>query len=134
MLIFKYKIMYVVPLQCYYNFQFWANNIFLLLILQQNLYLNFAVHETLYPFYVSGLFLYPLRTSENQRFSHIFRGYRKKLVEWNRLKLYTNGYCFCHNNCKTKDEQLLYPKTGYGEYKVKPRDLTFYIMILFKFI
>ena len=37
------------------------------------------------PFHVTGLFLYPLKTSENQRFSYNFRGYRKRPVEWNRL-------------------------------------------------
>ena len=29
------------------------------------------------PFHVIGLFLYPLETAENQRFSDVFRGYRK---------------------------------------------------------
>ena len=31
-------------------------------------------------FYASGLFLYPLKTSDNQRFSDFFREYRKKPV------------------------------------------------------
>ena len=31
-------------------------------------------------------FYTPLKTSENHRFSHIFRGYRKRPVEWNGLK------------------------------------------------
>ena len=34
------------------------------------------------PFHTTGLFLYPLKTSENQRFS-VFRGYRKRPVAWN---------------------------------------------------
>ena len=29
------------------------------------------------PFRVTGLFLYPLKTSKNQRFFYVFRGYRK---------------------------------------------------------
>ena len=35
--------------------------------------------------HVTGLFLYPLKTSENQRFSYVFRGYRKRPVAWNGL-------------------------------------------------
>ena len=38
------------------------------------------------PFYATGLFLYPLKTSENQRFSDVFRGYRKRPVAWNGLR------------------------------------------------
>ena len=30
------------------------------------------------PFYATGLFLYPLKTSENQKFSDVFMGYRKR--------------------------------------------------------
>ena len=30
------------------------------------------------PFYVNGLFLYPLETSENRWFSDVSRGYRKR--------------------------------------------------------
>ena len=33
----------------------------------------------------SDLFLYPLKTSENQRFSDVFRGYKKRSVAWNGL-------------------------------------------------
>ena len=36
----------------------------------------------------TGLFLYPLITSEYQRFSDAFRGYRKRTVAWNRLIAY----------------------------------------------
>ena len=32
------------------------------------------------PFHAAGLFLYPLKTSENQSFSDNFRGYKKKPV------------------------------------------------------
>ena len=34
------------------------------------------------PFYPTGLFPYPLKTSEKQRFPHVFRGYRKRPVTW----------------------------------------------------
>ena len=40
------------------------------------------------PCYVIGLFLYSLKTSENQRFSDVFRWYRKRPVAWNRLIKY----------------------------------------------
>ena len=36
-------------------------------------------------FHATGLFLYPLKTWENQRFSYIFRGYKKRPVAWNGL-------------------------------------------------
>ena len=39
------------------------------------------------PFHATGLFIYPLKTSENQRFSDVFRGYRKRPVAWNELQL-----------------------------------------------
>ena len=38
------------------------------------------------PFHVTGPFLYPLKISENRR-SDIFRGYKKRPVAWNELKL-----------------------------------------------
>ena len=31
-------------------------------------------------FHANGLFQYPLKTSENQRFSDVFKGYRKRPV------------------------------------------------------
>ena len=51
-----------------------------------------CTHTILYiyhvnPFYATGLFLYPLKTSENQRFFDIFGGggggYRERPVTWN---------------------------------------------------
>ena len=36
-------------------------------------------------FHATGLFLYPLKTSENLWFSDVFEGYRKRLVAWNGL-------------------------------------------------
>ena len=38
------------------------------------------------PFHATGLFLHPLKTSKNQRFSDVFRGYRKIPVTRNGLK------------------------------------------------
>ena len=37
------------------------------------------------PFHAANLFWYPLKISENQRFSDIFRGYQKRSVAWNEL-------------------------------------------------
>ena len=42
-------------------------------------------YTTLNPFDTTGLFLHPPKTSENQRFSDVFRGCRKKLETWNGL-------------------------------------------------
>ena len=33
------------------------------------------------PFHATGVFLYPLKTSENGRSSDVFRGYRKRPVD-----------------------------------------------------
>ena len=38
------------------------------------------------PFHATGFFLYPLKTSENQRFSNVFRGYRKRTMARNGSK------------------------------------------------
>ena len=38
------------------------------------------------PFYATDPFWYPLKTSENQTFSDVFRGYQKRSVAWNGLK------------------------------------------------
>ena len=37
------------------------------------------------PFYATYIFLHPLKTSEKKRFSDVFRGHRKRPIEWNRL-------------------------------------------------
>ena len=41
--------------------------------------------NTIKQFHVTGLFLYPLKTPENQRFSNISRRYRKRTVARNEL-------------------------------------------------
>ena len=43
-------------------------------------YMTLLEGKVVKPFHVIGLFLYPLKTSENQRFSDVFRGYRKRPV------------------------------------------------------
>ena len=42
---------------------------------------------TLNSFHATNLFLHPLKTSENQRFSDVFRWYSKRPVAWNELLL-----------------------------------------------
>ena len=37
------------------------------------------------PFHATDLFWYPMKTSENQRFSNVFRGYQNRSVTWNGL-------------------------------------------------
>ena len=47
-----------------------------------------ATHEKLYainPLHPGVAFLYPLKTSENLRFSDVFRGYRKATPDCNGL-------------------------------------------------
>ena len=39
------------------------------------------------PFHATCLFIYPLKTSESQRFPDVFRGSRKRPVVWNGLIL-----------------------------------------------
>ena len=39
------------------------------------------------PFYATGLFLYPRKTSENLWFSDVFKGYKKRPVAWNVLSI-----------------------------------------------
>ena len=46
--------------------------------------LLFCVHFN--SFYATGLFLNPLKASENLWFSEVFRGYRKRLATWYRLR------------------------------------------------
>ena len=40
-------------------------------------YIKYVLNQ----FYATGLFLYPQKTSENQRFSDVFMDYRKKPVK-----------------------------------------------------
>ena len=47
---------------------------------------QFSSAMVINPFYATDLFWYPLKTSENQRFSDVFRGYQKRPVAWNGLK------------------------------------------------
>ena len=48
---------------------------------------NFQTVIIINPFHATDLLLYPLKTSENQRFSDVFRGYQKRSVVRNGLTL-----------------------------------------------
>ena len=41
--------------------------------------------ESVNLFHANVLFLHPLKTSENLRFSHVFRGYRNRILAWKEL-------------------------------------------------
>ena len=49
------------------------------------------------PFRATDLFRYSLKASENQRFSNVFREYRKRRVVWNELivKILLEMCCIC---------------------------------------
>ena len=47
---------------------------------------GFSYFDNINPFHATGLFLYLLKILENLRFVGVFRGYRKRLEAWNRLK------------------------------------------------
>ena len=50
-------------------------------------------------FHVNVPFLYPLKTSENQRFSDVFREYRNEAFARNALSNKVLGYCECWFLC-----------------------------------
>ena len=51
----------------------------------QGLWRSLTHFKVFNPFHATGLFLFPLKTSENQRFSDVLRGYRKRSVAWSGL-------------------------------------------------
>ena len=57
------------------------------LLLRLGLFSQWVVN----PFYATDLFRYPLKTSKNQRFCDVFRGYRKRSVAWNELHMKLNA-------------------------------------------
>ena len=52
------------------------------------------------PFHATPRFLYPLKTSENQGFSDVFRGYIKRPVAWN------GSISDLNNSCSKKIEKM----------------------------
>ena len=55
------------------------------IVFLQLTHLSLNLCNTIKQFHVTGLFLYPLKTPENQRFSNISRRYRKRKVARNEL-------------------------------------------------
>ena len=70
--------------------------------------LNFRQYTFINPFHATGLFWYPLKTSENLWFSDVFRGYRKRPVARNGLKTWSFRALFLNISkdmlCKSKWE------------------------------
>ena len=69
-----------------------------------NLLIHFMPLVSLYTYWnflfrTTGLFLYPLRTSEKLRFSDVLRGYRKRPVVWNKRLVFW-GYKDNHKESK----------------------------------
>ena len=57
---------------------------------------SYSIYILLHLFHTIDLFLYLLKTSENQRFSDVFRRYKKRPVAWNRLKKNENILWISH--------------------------------------
>ena len=55
------------------------------IIMQISLGFRKAVRKVVNPFHVTGPLPYALKTSENQRFSDVFRAYRRGPAAWNGL-------------------------------------------------
>ena len=71
-----------------YNIPFerlWIDLVFAWLIEYPKIYFNYKIVFVFTPFHATSLFLYPLKTSENERFSDVFREYRKRPVAWKGL-------------------------------------------------
>ena len=56
------------------------------------------------PFHATGFFLHPLKTSENHRFSDVFRGHRNRVLTLNGLmnQVYSKQLCSTHGISGTK--------------------------------
>ena len=50
------------------------------------------------PFHATGPFQHPLKTTENRRFTDVFRGYWKRPVAWKGLTVLHVSYCFIHTS------------------------------------
>ena len=60
------------------------------------------------PFHATGLFLYPLKTSENQKFSDVSRGFKKRSMAWNGLMWnQQSSICWkCFQKVKMSENQI----------------------------
>ena len=72
-----------------------------------------------------------LKTSENLRFSHVFRGYRTGTLAWNRLK----GFFVYHKDMKNKQPQeKFYKKAALKDYTIFTGKHLCWSLFLIKFI
>ena len=63
----------------------------------------FTMQELFDPFHATDLFWYPLKASENLRFSDVFKGYQKRSVVWNGLMAIL---CFGASQCFSQNVEL----------------------------
>ena len=79
-----------VSLQCSLNklqFLFWSMFCIIYFSILESIEINESNGAKWFnPFHATGLFLYSLKKWENQRFSDVFMGYRKRPVAWHGLK------------------------------------------------
>ena len=70
--------------------------------LSTGVYLAFVLLQeaAVNPFHIIGLLHYPLKTSQNLWFSHIFNGYRKRKVAYNGLMRFLMSKALLHKNAK----------------------------------
>ena len=71
-------------------------------------------NNALNPFHTTGLFQYPLKTSENLWFSDVFRWYQKKSVAWNGL---IKPFWYMAKKSRQKLKYLENGKNFWGEIK-----------------
>ena len=66
---------------------FWVKRTIIYLVFRSNIkdIKCVFVRNFISPFYATLILLYPIKTSENQRFLDIFKGCRKRSLAWNRL-------------------------------------------------
>ena len=69
-------------------------------------------------FHATGLFLYPLKTQRNTRFSDIFRGYRRRPEIYMSILMFSS---FTLTKRKTKLEKLLYLRNYERSYIFQPK-------------
>ena len=79
------------------------------------------------PFHATDLFWYPLKTSENQRFSDVFRGYQKRSVAWNgfeKIGFTENGVVNSKDiqrklNCRSSRPEVFCKKVFLASFLIK---------------
>ena len=70
-------------------------------VIEHQIHSQFVLGNDFDPFLANDHFLYLLQTSENQRFSNVFRGYRERMVRWT-----SEMFSMIFNNCFRKVESI----------------------------